>query len=640
MILSGAPLTILAVVGACQIAVLVFWALLWWLLDCPERLRGGITASLFLIGFSFAVWGFVEKFESGYGPPAAPAQIFADAVHSSLQLIAFGIEAKESRGWRLGVARVLLPLATGQLFLAALMTRARQWTLRARLRVRRPDVMVLGCGETGFRIARLFENLIDPRAGTGGGRGAAARRDRPSSRARRRILGVDGSLTDADALAFQNRFWLLQAPLESDETIRALRLDGGSGVVVCTGDQRRDFAILKQIKKAVAASSAMPPIVVSIDSDNLPRICQVDPALGAAYTKGDIQFIHPARLDARLLFQKHPPHSFAPGRFRVGERNRCHVALFAAPGTVDALASQAVRALVYDPVEPMRLTALVEDTEATLRGFFARFPALTQSEEAWKERAYGKQLPLARIAFVESRTDRIEPRVLRREHEAQTIDVVYVMGRDDAETCLMATEAFKVVSTIDEPRPGVVVCLRDLAMGNELAESALHVEQRFFRLASWAEPEAATSELAALVSRERGPRASASDTTAERLWRLYGPDPDAETWPKTHYDTKWWNRLAADHADLKLALLGLDLTAKAAALRPFLEDPPTRRWLARLEHRRYVCERMTDGWISCPEKKLNRYRLNHTLVPFDELDPDEQAKDERIVGDLAKLLEG
>jgi hypothetical protein len=71
-------------------------------------------------------------------------------------------------------------------------------------------------------------------------------------------------------------------------------------------------------------------------------------------------------------------------------------------------------------------------------------------------------------------------------------------------------------------------------------------------------------------------------------------------------------------------------------------------WLARLEHRRYVCERMLDGWIrrlasrsgdpaaeAEGRPKLNRYHLNPTLQPFDTLPENERNKD----WDIAHLLE-
>ena len=620
-----APVVIAGIVlGVLAVVALLALGLWWWLLVGSKNARRWITGTLFVVGFGCAVSGFVAKYEA-QGTFDSPAQLFADAVQSSVQLAAFGVDSKESHGWRLGIARVLIPLATAQLILAAWLTRARQWFLRGHHIARRSDVVILGCGETGLRIATLIEQLMG-RGGSSGGQ--------TSRRGRRRILGVDASLTTPEARAFQEKFWLLEAPLDGAEALSSLPLDARRGVVICTGDERRDVALLKRVVEVVKRPVA---VVVSVDSDTIPRLCQVDPDLSGPYGAGTIQFVHPARLDARLLFQKHPPHVVSAASLRVGGPNRCHIAIVAADG-VEALVAQAVRALVYDPAEPLRSTVLVPEAESTARRFFSRFPALTQTAAVWTDGAYGKQLPLAHIAFFESSVERIEAHVLRREHELHSIHVVYVVGRDDAETCLMAAETLKVVSTIPAPRPRVVVCLRNGTMGQRLLEPRLEVECVFFQLGAWAAPDAATSELAALLPDSPDRSGSGADTDAERLWRAYGISP-GETWATTQYEAKWWNRLAADHAELKLALLGLTRETAAPELRERLARADARSWLARLEHRRYVCERMTDGWLLRGEPKVNEFRINPTFVPFDELRPVDREKDLRVVDDLVNRLD-
>ena len=633
---GGAAVWILSAAGIPLVAVLLFLALEWWLLDCPRPVRHGITAAIFTAGFILGVDGFARL---GAGLRSeATLQNIANAVHSTLQLSVLSLDAAATPGWRLGLARVLMPLATAQLILATLLTRARQALLRARLLVKlpdSPDVIVLGSGDTAFRIACLYEHLLRPT----GARGAAS-----AERAPAKILGVDSSLTTPSASAFQDRFWLLQAALESEDIVASLRLSRRRGVVIGSGDERTDIALLARAfapanaRSPASPAARAPAVVVGIDSDVLPRACQFDPRLSDAYARGAIQFIHPARLDARQLFRDHAPHALSPERFRAGRRNQCHVVLFATAPSVDAFVAQAVRALVYDPNEPLRITLLVEEADATSRRLWARFPALSQASDAWPAALYREQLPLARLRLFESRPERIDAHAVHREHAAQPVDVIYVLGRDDTETCLMASEAFKVAATLPAPGPAVVVGLHDLRASERLAEAPLAVERRFFRLGTWAASDAATSELAALLP-DTSARSGGADEAAERLWREYGPDPNAPTWQRTAHHVKWWNRFAADHARVKLALLGLSPSAKEEDIRRALAAPPALDWLTRLEHRRYVCERLIDGWLAVDGTKANQYLLNPTLVAFHALPAHEKAKDQRIVADLVHTLE-
>ena len=87
-------------------------------------------------------------------------------------------------------------------------------------------------------------------------------------------------------------------------------------------------------------------------------------------------------------------------------------------------------------------------------------------------------------------------------------------------------------------------------------------------------------------------------------------------------------------------------------------DPGIRMTLARLEHRRFVAERLLEGWLPLPAGLRGRgasglpvsmqkslLRLSHTLVPFDRLpevdpDTDQQSKDLKVVDAIPEILGG
>jgi hypothetical protein len=349
-----------------------------------------------------------------------------------------------------------------------------------------------------------------------------------------------------------------------------------------------------------------------------------------------IDCVNVKRLDARLLLLNLPPHVLKPDHFRVGRTNKCHVAVIGNGDVVEELIAHAVRSLVYDPQERIRVTALVADAAGTARRFHVRFPALTQDPNNFGHRAYGGQLPLADITFAETVDAPIQANALLQAHAAQPIDAIYVAGHNDTETSVLAAEAVKVAEAMSADRPHVVACLDDPAamvsidevLNDSKATARPRVRLHVFRLHTWQKP----------AANSQGPDDFADDL-ARPVWCAYKQmdpmDPQAiADWKAQPVEEKWWNRCAGDHAAIKLALLGNVTSDQELANRL---DPAAFHWLASLEHRRYVCERLTDGWLWREGDKLVALHLNPTLGAYAPLLRDEQEKDERIVLLLRQL---
>lgn len=59
--------------------------------------------------------------------------------------------------------------------------------------------------------------------------------------------------------------------------------------------------------------------------------------------------------------------------------------------------------------------------------------------------------------------------------------------------------------------------------------------------------------------------------------------------------------------------------------------------LKELEHRRFVAERLVDGWVygSVTQKSL---KINNTLIPYHQLPAGEKSKDEAMIRVLPLLI--
>ncbi len=122
----------------------------------------------------------------------------------------------------------------------------------------------------------------------------------------------------------------------------------------------------------------------------------------------------------------------------------------------------------------------------------------------------------------------------------------------------------------------------------------------------------------------------------ERHAAAANPDHRPSPWSSLREGMRESNRQAADHLLVKLSHLGLRLVRKEAAKAPvkpeFSKDQIEQ--LARMEHNRWVAERLLTGWRYAPKPVMyaelaanKARRLNHNLVPWEKLLPEDKQRD-------------
>ncbi|MCA9048291.1 MAG: NAD-binding protein [Planctomycetaceae bacterium] len=124
----------------------------------------------------------------------------------------------------------------------------------------------------------------------------------------------------------------------------------------------------------------------------------------------------------------------------------------------------------------------------------------------------------------------------------------------------------------------------------------------------------------------------------EKYGNLHPQTPQDERdklWAKAPDDFKESSKAAADHMHIKLALAGFQLRRCLSTDKQRLRFDPTAypkdlRILAKMEHNRWVAERLMSGWrfsaatdpVQINANKLKR--LNKDLIPWDQLQGDQQ----------------
>ncbi len=123
----------------------------------------------------------------------------------------------------------------------------------------------------------------------------------------------------------------------------------------------------------------------------------------------------------------------------------------------------------------------------------------------------------------------------------------------------------------------------------------------------------------------------------------------AKSWDELPDQLRISNRRAAAHMRTKAFVMNYDLgrwlaadagyrecheLPPAAGVFPTAEEPDMA--MAKLEHQRWMLDRFLDGWR--PGGRSDYYRTRKTLVPFDQLAPDEVAKDNAVVETTRTLM--
>jgi hypothetical protein len=123
----------------------------------------------------------------------------------------------------------------------------------------------------------------------------------------------------------------------------------------------------------------------------------------------------------------------------------------------------------------------------------------------------------------------------------------------------------------------------------------------------------------------------------------------AKAWADLPDQLRVANRRAAAHMRAKAHVVGFDLGRWLAADSGYREShelPPAAGSfsteaepdpvMSRLEHQRWMLDRFLDGWR--PGGRSDYYRMRKTLVPFDQLDATEVAKDNTVVETTRALM--
>lgn len=596
-----------------------------------------------LLGLAAGVlglWGFLL---AGGNECAAPLH-WRQAALTTLQLFVLNVPQDGICNWQGWTAAFLAPLATAGAAVAAFGARANRWRELLLLWPRPATDVFLGGGDTAAGIAMRR---------TGG-----------------KVIALDLHVQTPLAREMET----LRAPCFqhagnalAHEQVAPLRLHRARNVWVTAGDDRLNLEIARRVRGWLAGrpprDGAVRLLVNVFDRHLVRAAAELFPPLENDRTR--LEFFSMPRLAARTLLLRHPPRPL-PGR------RAPHLLIIGSGDLAEALVVHAAQHCVYDedPRHSVRITLAGTQAGALHARLLQRHPALAAHGAP---PALDALLPLARITAADCDECELGPQLWQRLQGdgdgAEPFSAVYVACEHDVRTLAAARHA----AALREAAPPaealgelpVVACLQQ-APGSLCAVPAGGGPQPIAGLHRFAVYEQCIRPDEDYPGQRQDDRAMLVkleyDRDEGRTLQGSRYEQGLQAWAEEDEPLRWSNRLAADHIEVKLDLLfahaglprppGLQPSQAAERFERMLADEAVLSMLCRLEHRRFVAERLLDGWLPLPPQRVGSggpsglgarqqktgLRLNATLLPFDVLPPGERRKDEKLVRATPEIL--
>jgi len=515
--------------------------------------------------------------------------------------------------------------------MAAFSARIKSWHRWTSLQIIPADDLYLGAGQTAQTIIKS-SGLIS------------------TNRYRRQVAIDPVELTVLNEV-FNNspKCFVLQADATQFEILRKANLTETGRVWVVAGDDKRNISILENLifterefldtsEPKNESTKAIRRWFVDIANSDTVRLAST---LFKNPPGVVIEYFNIERLAARSLVQDFVKNVLPPlckGPAATPILNLCVVG---STELAEALILHSIQQLVVseNPESCLRITWIAGNASERMSQLKERIPALGDMHP--NEAYFSGLLPLARVNCVDTDERNISPATWIESQKDSPFSAVYIACEDELLSggSLLRISALRDLAAGPKPiQHPIVLCywdkLPDWAAKVPLnGVSYFHVTGKIFRSGE-NYPGENMDELAKLVNSSYSipPDSPKPESSfVEMKWATLDP------W------SRWSSRMSADHSAVKDALITnwadaeSDIKGRATRL---TSDEVERNldFLAALEHRRFVIERLIEGWLplknnedSTPSgftysQQKNLLRLNKTLVTYRDLPEEEKLK--------------
>ncbi|MFO8173493.1 MAG: NAD-binding protein [Longimicrobiales bacterium] len=551
-----------------------------------------------LLAVGALVMGFVG-FEGFYAVLGEPRSGW-DLLYLSLQL--FVLESGAVWGpvpWELQVARLLAPAVAGYAAVGALVILLRDQMERFRLRFYRNHVVICGLGRKGLFLARALREK------------------------RKRVVIIeedaDNDLVDT---AREDGAVVLVGDARDPHLLRTARVHKSFHLVAVSGNDgvNAEVAVRARALLLGRRSTPLTCLVHIVD----PGLCDLLRMQEVARRQEDafrLDFFNVFEGGARALLSRFP----VTGR---SEGPAAHIVVVGLGRFGENLVLQAAREWRLgngSSADPLQVTVVDEDAVSRTESLSARQPWLAQVCEV-----------RAVDALLESR-EFAEARFLSDAQGRPAVSSIYICFDNDSRGISAALTLYRQVR--DRGVPVVVRTVHGGGLASLLREGA------------GADTDLAQLHAFGLLDRTCNPDllfAGANEALARAIHEEYvrdrvskGDSPQRDQamlpWEELDEDLKESNRAQAAHIGVKLAAVGCDLAPLVGwDADSFAFEPEELELLARMEHDRWVEDRLRSGWSLGP--KDERRKTTPHLVPWEDLDELLRDRNRNTIRELPRFL--
>jgi len=524
-----------------------------------------------------------------------PERSFWDNVYIDLQL--FTMESGAVQGpvpVPLEVARFLAPVVAAAAVIRLLLLFLHEQIRQLRIRTLRGHMIVCGAGDVGYHIAVSAEAA---------GRAVVMVENASETAHIERWLSHGGLLVRGDAT--------------EPETLRRAGLGNARTIVAACGDDGANVNVALAARRALADMPALQPGAIAC------HVQVLDYELGALFrgsplfvqTDGplDMSVFNAYDATARIVSQAHPldRERIAPDDARAPQ---LIVLGFGRMGM--SLAVQYAKIAHYANAKPLQIE--VFDRAATVRekALHARYPGLSRvCTVRFHERELEDAAAISAIRDLALRADVLPTIVVCLDGDSRSLACALAVqaALHGADVPVLARMASKegLAALIDSPT--TAQRLVPFGMLEQVCDwNALDTE-RIDRMAK---------EVHRLYTQKR---------TAEKS----GAESTPPVWHKLDPELQNSCRQQADHIPVKLRTVGCAVGSDGGAAAVEF-TPQEIELLARMEHRRWVAERVLSGWQSGPKDTARK--ITPYLVDYNELEETIKDYDRDTVRNLPKLV--
>lgn len=481
---------------------------------------------------------------------------------------------------------------------------------------------------------------------------------------KQKILAVDINIQQKYASRvskFANTL-IVQHDINNNNALRKLNLSRTKFIYIFTGNDEQNIEISKKIILILNRTYINPPhLIINIESSDLLHIVSEEKIFREYQYKGGIYWFSAPEQSAREILKKHPLWIQSSLKSSIP----LHVGVSSLNINSEALILQIVKQGISLNKTKIHVTVF-GDSLKKFNQFLDAYPVL---RALGNELEYGKIGTLAIIKFVEIGSRGITPKQIRQshaKHENIPLQVLYLTEDSDYKSLTSTLQAKQALSSLDLNTRVVTRIAGSQYDQCQEAQEAISCNNQILTTTFWFH---GVFDIFDEVETYPGETADTFGRLINAAYSAIGygeplntNDPKFQEKFEFKLDqvldssTKEWqshlrenfrssSRQCGDHIFVKLRELGfkLERCCMGGDVSPQLIEEVTdaiERHLPsmlEMEHKRFVTERLIDGWLFHPSNDKNS-KLNKTIIPFDELPKNEIIKDEVIIRAIPVIL--